>query len=354
MAEVTEYYDRRDNNNNNNNKNEDEISLLDLYFVLVRRKRTIIVTFVVVILMCAAYLILVPKVYQTSIMILPPLQSELTLTEAENTSLSSFKSKEVFENIQSKLKSKQVWNDFIKGNSVLFPASNKTSDNESVDNPLGFTVKKDFPGDNVVIQYDAKNLESLSKILNKYIMFSEKLYVTELIREERAIVKRKIISFESSIEFSRKKAKVTLDDEIAKLESNLKIARKLGISDNQLVTIKNPQALTVVTSDLKNPDYMRGVKVLTAVLEQLKQRHSNDAYIPDLRDKQLELQRLRSITFTPESFKPFQLDGESKKPVKIKPKGTLVLALGIVLGLMLGIFAAFFMEFIQKARSQSA
>ena len=347
MAEVTEYYDRRENNNNNN---EDEISLLDLYLVLARRKRTIIITFAAVLLMCVAYLLLASKVYKTTVMILPPVQSELSLSNIEDASLTSFKSKEVFESIKSELKSKLVWDAFIEKNSSLFPIMTNAADGEQADNPLEFQSDKDYPGEHAVIQYNGTDKENLSKILNQFILFAANAYIAKQLEEEQFIINKRIISLETDIQFSKKKAKVSLDDEIAKLESDLKIAKKLGITDNQLVTIKNPQALTVVTSELKTPDYMRGVKVLTAVLEQLKQRQSNDAYITGLRDKQIALLQLQSIKLTPETFKPLRLDGSASKPAKIKPKAKLVLALGIVLGLMLGVFAAFFMEFFQKVR----
>ena len=347
MAEVTEYYDRREYN-----PNEDEISLLDLYLVLARRKTTIIITLVIVLLICSAYLLLAPKVYRTSVMILPPDPSALYLATMANADLTSFTSKDVYEKVKSALKSKHIWDDFVKKNSAFFPTSSGVAVGAgALSSPLDFTKDKDFPGEHTIVQYDTGDKGHAKNIFSQYIMFAVHAYVSKLFQDEQDEINRKIASIESDITLSRQKATANRKDEITRLEANLAIARKLGIKDNQLVSIKNPQALTVVTSNLNTLGYMRGVKVLTAELAELKQRQSNDAYIPGLRAKQIALQRLQSIKFTPEAFKPLRLDGQVTTPAKIKPKAKLVLALGIVLGLMLGVFAAFFMEFFQKARS---
>ena len=352
MAEVTEYYDRREKDKDKD-KDKDEISLMDLYFVLARRKTAIIITVAVavVVLMCAAYLQLTPKVYKSSIKILPPVQSELTLSNIDDAFLSSLKPKEVFYSVKTELKLRQNWGAFVKMNGQLFKVSSNEADNEEQENPLNFTSDTDFPGEHFIIQYESTDKENNSRILNEFIEYAAKVYVAELLREEQSVISRRIVSLKSDIEIIRQKAKSALSDEVARLESDLAIAKSLGISENQLMTIKNPQALTVVTANLKTPDYMRGVKVLMAELAQLKQRHSNDAYVPDLRDKQVALQRLQSIKFNSENFTPFHLDGSINKPVPVKPNKKKVLALGITLGLMLGIFMVFFIEFFQKARS---
>ena len=114
--------------------------------------------------------------------------------------------------------------------------------------------------------------------------------------------------------------------------------------------MQDKSSLTVVASNLEIPRYMRGTKVLTAELEALKSRTSDDAFIKGLREWQQEVARLKQIEYQPERFEPYILDGAINKPVApIKPQRSLILALSVVLGLFLGIFAAFFSEFIKKA-----
>jgi chain length determinant protein (polysaccharide antigen chain regulator) len=118
--------------------------------------------------------------------------------------------------------------------------------------------------------------------------------------------------------------------------------------------MQDKSSLTVVASNMNIPRYMRGTKVLSAELEALKNRQSDDAFIKGLRDWQQEVRRLKLIDYQPEGFQPYILDGHINKPQSpIKPKRSLVLALSIVLGLFLGVFAAFFSEFIQKARQKA-
>jgi chain length determinant protein (polysaccharide antigen chain regulator) len=106
----------------------------------------------------------------------------------------------------------------------------------------------------------------------------------------------------------------------------------------------------VVASNLDIPRYMRGTKVLTAELEALKNRASDDAFIEGLRGWQQEVARLKQITYQPEHFEPYILDGAINKPSSpIKPKVSLTLAIAVVLGIFLGIFAAFLSEFFKKA-----
>lgn len=369
MTEVTEYYDRREHN-----PNEDEISLQDIYFVLVRRKRTVFYMFILVIIISIAYLLLAPKVYQSSVRILPPLKGEIFLTNLDGVKLVISKgnlkedtqddilnvlplntSKDIFDSLKNELHSNAAWSAFVKKHAEWFSASpGNAGDGENMpDNPLVFTKNKDFAGEHAIIRYDGRGRDRVAVILNRYLLDAGKQYVD--MKQQQAIYKVKfyITALKSDINASRVTAKLKLEDNILHLKDSLSIARKLGIVDNQLVTIKNPQTLTVVTSALNTPDYMRGTKVLGAELAQLQKRlsASNDAYILGLREKQSALHRLQAIKYTPETFKPLRVDGQVTTPVKIKPKAKLVLALGMVLGLMLGVFAAFFMEFFQKARS---
>ncbi|MFO7604654.1 MAG: Wzz/FepE/Etk N-terminal domain-containing protein, partial [Gammaproteobacteria bacterium] len=377
MAEITEYYDRRQNKQNSD---DDEISLLDLYLVLKRRKNAIVLTLALVLVLAVAYVLWAPKVYQTHVMIFPAARSDMQLTnmdvgrspvdvgmlsrldpkdvlEAINSRRDAgvstrFEPKEVFEAAKSRLKSRQTWDAFVKKQPALF-SQPATGEGESADNPLNFTQAKDFPGEHVLIKYDLAERENGADILDQYLAFAAGAYVADLQRDEQAALQRRMDALQRDIDTSRQAARAEIHDEVTRLEHNLAIARQLGIADNQLMTIKNAQSLTVITSDLKVRDYMRGVKVLSAELAQLKQRQADDAnidaYVDGFRYKQLALQRLQSIEFLPEQFQPFRVDGQAAPPVKIKPRARMVLALAIVLGLMLGIFAAFLLEFFHKA-----
>jgi len=106
-----------------------------------------------------------------------------------------------------------------------------------------------------------------------------------------------------------------------------------------------------VASNMNVPRYMRGTKVLAAELESLRNRASGDPFIKGLREKQQKLENLQMIKFEAAQFSPFILDGTIHAAKKIKPKSSLILALGFVLGIFLGLFMAFIVEFIQKTHN---
>ncbi len=368
MAEVTEYYDRRENKHH---QDEDEISLLDLYLVLARRKTTILTTLAVVLVISGVYAFLSPKVYQVSARLLPPSASQIFLTDIDGVKILLSRNnvkedaqdtarvvvpahtvKDIFNSLKETLQSDAAWNSFINKHPDWFVAEDQQTDSaNTIENPLKFSTDKDFVGENILVTYDDQKRDHIVNILDQYLLETEKEFIAAQKRLTSQRVNFYIASLESEIQDSRAVARTQLADEILRLKDSLAIAKKLGILDNHLVTLKNPQSLTVVTSDLKTPDYMRGVKVLTAELEQLQNRTSSDPYIKGLRLKQNALQRLQSFKFTPETFHPLNLDGGISSPKRVKPKIKLILALGIVLGLMLGVFGAFFVEFLQKARS---
>jgi len=84
----------------------------------------------------------------------------------------------------------------------------------------------------------------------------------------------------------------------------------------------------------------------------LKNRESDDPFIPILREKQNQLAKFSKIQFNPQVFHPYRLDGDITTPKSpVKPKKMLILVFGAITGLYLGIFGAFIVEFITKART---
>jgi len=59
------------------NHNEEEISLYDIYRVLNKRKKLVLIVFAAVLLFCAAYLLIMPRIYHVSATLLPPLPGDM-------------------------------------------------------------------------------------------------------------------------------------------------------------------------------------------------------------------------------------------------------------------------------------
>ena len=84
-------------------------------------------------------------------------------------------------------------------------------------------------------------------------------------------------------------------------------------------------------------------------IEALISRKNNDAYIKVLRAKTLALSGLLAIDLQSISIKTVMIDQTAYAPTnKIKPKRSLIVAMGAAIGLMLGLFLAFFLAYLEK------
>ena len=208
------------------------------------------------------------------------------------------------------------------------------------------------------MKYDTPHKDTAVAIVQHYLHFAEQGLITVLTQQITQYINHNTKALELEIQFERDAAKQARLDKIVQLESDLAIAKKLGIVDNLYFSLagktgNKASVLNIFTNSTATPTYLKGTKVIMAELDSLKKRTSDDPYIPSLRQKQDQLVKLKQMEFTPAAFHPYRLDGEITTPMSpLKPKKTLVLVLGAVLGLFLGIFAAFIAEFISKAREQ--
>ncbi len=334
----------------NSDQFQDEISLHDLYLVLVKRKMTIMITVAVCVIASLLYVLFATKIYQASARIIIPTVDDLVLSKQFKEDLEPAT---IFTEFQTLLLKDGSWDDFAVGHEKLFK-SRDDSDNEITKNPLKLGEDKTFVGEHVLVSYDSTDQVNITSILEKYLGFAKLRYIDNLISARKRRVTRDIELLELEIKQARKFETLKRQDQIAVLESNIAIAKKLNIVDNRQFTMQEKNKLTVVAGNMNVPPYMRGTKVLTAELESLQNRPSGDPYIPGLREKQQKLQKLQKIKFEAAQFSPFILDGTIHEAKKIKPKSHLILALGFVLGIFLGLFMAFIVEFVQKTQNSQA
>ena len=99
------------------------------------------------------------------------------------------------------------------------------------------------------------------------------------------------------------------------------------------------------------PLYYLGLKALSAEINILLDRKSDDPFINGLRDLQEKLALLSSIKIEAEGQYAVTVDQAAYSPkYRIKPNRRLIVSLGTVVGLFLGIFLVFFVSFIQKQK----
>lgn len=154
-------------------------------------------------------------------------------------------------------------------------------------------------------------------------------------------VSTRVQAIEQQIEVLRDTVKQRREDRIAVLKEALEVADSVGLEAPQ-GTMWQTFSTNISSSAFDgSPLYLRGAKAIRAELEVLTQRKSDDPFIPELRSLQERLQFLKGMDTVPQNAAVFAQDGPTQIPDRpIKPKKTLILALGLVLGVMLGVFVA--------------
>lgn len=115
----------------------------------------------------------------------------------------------------------------------------------------------------------------------------------------------------------------------------------------------------------ENDDFTSGriVEINTALkllehnrqIEVLQARENEDLFLAELAENRKEISRLKNLKVNMDNLKLVRIDQTAIEPVSpIKPKKSLIVALGIVLGGMLGVFAALIRSMIRKRKNASA
>jgi chain length determinant protein (polysaccharide antigen chain regulator) len=161
----------------------------------------------------------------------------------------------------------------------------------------------------------------------------------------------RIRSVERRIASLRSTAQQRREDRIAILKEALVVARAVGMDSPQVTagrTSSNEELSEFIDGSLT---YMRGAKAIEAEMKVLEARESDDPFIPELRSSQEQLSFLKTVEVRPENVSVFTLDSVAEVPeTPIKPKKSLIVALGIVLGGMLGVFVALIKVLIRRGR----
>lgn len=335
---------------------DDEISLIELWQTLVRRKVVVFATLIAVIVLAIVYLVITPPTYEAWIKLLLPKPNSVSLSRPAHP-FAQFDPKTVFTGFEAQLKSTNQWRMFIEANTSIFPSMPATDRMLVADkHSLSFSKDKDYPAEHIEISYQDQDAGVTADILRGYIIFTREHYVSDLVKQVKDLIERQKENITTDITMLRQNAKLKRADEIERLRADLSLAKTLGITDNQLLrsgdTLQGSSSIITTSETVRS--YMRGTKVLTAELEALLKRGTDDAYNEGLREKQIELERLSTLRITSDSFSPYTQDGEIQVPqYRVKPNNKTTITLAIVLGLMFGIFGAFIAEFFSNAKQRT-
>jgi chain length determinant protein (polysaccharide antigen chain regulator) len=139
-------------------------------------------------------------------------------------------------------------------------------------------------------------------------------------------------STEDQIATLRQIAKEDRQNQITRLSDAVALANSIGLKD--------PSSTGNLITSFSGPTlYLRGSKALQAELNLLKQRTSDDPYIPELPDLLKKQALLKNIDLNPQHLSVATIDQSALVPEEpIKPQKALILILGVILGGILSMF----------------
>ncbi len=351
----------------NMNINDDEIDLFELWNGLVAEKLTILASFVITVLLAIVYAFSVQPVYQSESYLLPP-PAEKVLPINEFATVLGTKRQDpesLFTQFQKNLESRltlklifdkynliNIYNsdidqlsgmDKIKAEKVAFADFIKDF---SIKRPKG---KESLEEVMVSLALPLRERE-VADLLNNVVKTAEERTIDEIYQQLIAEKKSKI-----NVLYDRKLGlrKIALDkrmDRISQLDEAIIITQKLGlnkpVSAGPTLNINNVNTESAYNTAL----YLLGSDLLVAEKTVLELRTNDDAFIPELRELQEELQKLQRLKIVKSGFGVVTIDQAAIYGDKIKPKKSLILAVAGVLGLMLGVFIALIRRAVKNRR----
>jgi chain length determinant protein (polysaccharide antigen chain regulator) len=187
-----------------------------------------------------------------------------------------------------------------------------------------------------------KDPELTAKWANAYVGIAIDSTRQDLLSDLAGEVEVRKKGIADQIKTLRDVAAVARQGLITRVENALQIAEAIGLEipppGSSMITVGSSTRTMDADGALM---YLRGAKALRSELEQLKQRTSDDAYIPELGDLLKKQALLDSIDLNPERLTVAIIDRAAVAPEDpIKPRKRVIILLGLVLGALLGVFIA--------------
>ena len=332
----------------------DEIDLIEVFQGLWTQKWLIVLVTLVFAASATSYAFFSTPVYEARIAVFPPALSDVAgfnlgrvggSTENGEVGLKPFSVSDVYavftRNLQSERSKRQFFRD------VYLPSLDEAQRSGSQDSLYkkfngNFTIKAPDMNQpdlySIVVQHHNPELASIWA--KQYIDQVAARSLDEMLQNaerELAVQARNVVQ---QIKSERDSAKARRDDRTKRLREALIVAEAIGLDNPPVITGRgsNDSELSPAYMD-GNLMYMRGAKALRAEMQVLLARTSDDPFVPELRNLERRYQVFAGVSFDRDKVAVFRQDGEADIPDSpIKPKKTLIVALGVVLGGMFGVF----------------
>lgn len=349
---------------NSHTYSSDEIDLRDLALVLWGSRYTIVMITAVAVALAAAYVFLSTPVYQVQATALPPAAggleaynkayrmsgpavegvvsnlSDATRERLVGEAIPALSSDDAYQYFIRHLSSSALRRDFFE--SHYLPVQN-------IEEPIGDMKReqlwRDFIGqltvavptrrtedERVTVTWQGSDPRAITQWTNAYIHMGVEAAQSELANNLTSALKVLSNSLTDQLKSLRAGAENQRKQQVIRLTEALRLAESIGLNSP-------PDAGNLVTSYSGETAYMRGADALRNEIILLKNRVSDDAFIPELTGVLMRQALLETVNVSPGEIAVARVDEIATLPTgPIKPRKALILALGLVLGGMLGVF----------------
>lgn len=333
----------------------EEIDLIALIQGFWTQKWLITLVTLLVTLGAASYAFLSKPVYESRLAVLPPTLSEIAgfnVARDERKGLKPFSVDDIYSVFTRNLQAEESRQHFFR--EVYLPSLDQEQRSGSQDRlykEFGEVLTVKAPSkkesDLYVIAVESHNPVRAAEWAKLYLEQVTLRSLDDMLKATRREVEVKGEQIRQEIKSLREVAKVRRHDRLSRLREALVVAEGVGLENPPVISGQMAEQLSaVMNGDLM---YMRGAKALSAEIEVLENRTSDDPFIPSLRSLEEQYNFYASAHVIPEAVSISRQDGAVVIPdAPIKPRKVLILVLGMLLGGILGLFIALVRLVISK------
>lgn len=324
------------------------MDLLELIQRLWAQKVIIVAITVLVTAMAIVYAFAAAPVFQAKATLLPPLPADIAAYNAGRVepSLAPLTTDDVYTQFRRNLYSQSLRRSFFKD--VYLPELSEGARSAPQDQLwmrfnalLSIRVPDPQRPDLLEVSVQHGDPQTAAAWVNRLVAQASQATKADMQRNVRGEVATRIESIERRIASMRSSARQRREDRIAVLGEALVVANAVGLQVPQVTAGRTSSTRELSEFIDGSLTYMRGAKAIEAELAVLQARQSDDPFIPELRSLQEQLSFLRAINVDPDNVAVFRLDSPAEVPqTPIKPRKSLIMAIGLILGGLLGLFVA--------------
>ena len=318
-------------------KNNDEIDLIELCSSIWAGKWKIVTAILLCLALAIGYLSVTPKIYILEATLGPPANTDIISIQPSALKNDDEAPSTVFSLVKAYSKSEDELLKFWLSYNGKASLDNEEAENRFLSFYGAFSVKEDTKVGTATLSLQTINPNDDISLMRELPSYINKQVINQLVLRVKPALKVQKERLEAEIVRVRRQYQMSLQDEIARMEEALAIAKAVGIEKTPYDQLANIE-LKVVDNL-----YMLGSAALSSQLKVLNERRGSDAFVPRLRDLQNKVEQIEAdfalLGAQKNQARAFIVIDPIARPLKpAKPKTALVLALSIVLGGMLGCF----------------